>query len=133
MVDESMSHTIIYVFLFIMAAWFIYKQFVPVKGLQNLNAGEFENELKQYGNSIQLIDVRELHEFHQSRIAGAVNIPLSQMKQKLSYISKDKPVYLYCRSGMRSKQAAKILRNNGYNRINHLSGGMMVWKGPIAK
>jgi hypothetical protein len=86
-----MSHTIIYVFLFIMAAWFIYKQFVPVKGLQNLNAGEFENELKQYGNSIQLIDVRELHEFHQSRIAGAVNIPLSQMKQKLSYFPKISP------------------------------------------
>lgn len=128
-----MVNTMIYVFFFILIVWFIFKQFAPIKGLKNLSAAEFENEIKQYGKSIQLIDVRELHEFRQNRIIGAVNIPLSQFKQKLSDISKDKAVYLYCHSGMRSKQAGRILRNNGYTQINHLNGGMLAWKGPITK
>lgn len=128
-----MGNTLIYVFLFILIAWFIYKQFTPVKGLQSLSNIEFENEIKQREKSIQLIDVRESHEFEQSRIVGAVNIPLSQIKQKLGQISKDKSVFLYCHSGMRSKQAGRILSKNGYNAITHLNGGMMAWKGKIVK
>jgi rhodanese-related sulfurtransferase len=51
----------------------------------------------------------------------------------LSEIPKDKSVYLYCRSGMRSKQAARILQKNGFHEIAHLQGGMMSWKGKITK
>jgi phage shock protein E len=66
----------------------------------------------------QLVDVRELSEWRAGHIAGAVHLPLSQLERAKiipSEIAKDKPVYLYCRSGRRSGIAAKILQKQGYD------------------
>jgi rhodanese-related sulfurtransferase len=60
--------------------------------------------------SLILTPHREPFEVQAGYIPGAVNIPLSQLKNRLGEIPKDKQVYLYYRSGMRSKQAAKILK-----------------------
>lgn len=124
---------IIYVIMIVLLVWFVVKQFTPVKGVKNLNGKEFENELKRSENNAQLIDVREIHEFRQGRIVGAKNIPLGEIGQKLEQISIDKPVFLYCRSGMRSKQAGKILSRNGCSQIYNLNGGIMAWSGKVAK
>lgn len=124
---------IIYGIMIVLLVWFVFKQFTPVKGVKNLNGKEFENELKRSENNSQLIDVREIHEFRQGRIVGAKNIPLGEIGQKLEQISTDKPVFLYCRSGMRSKQAGKILSRNGYSQIYNLNGGIMAWSGKVAK
>ncbi|TLS50123.1 rhodanese-like domain-containing protein [Paenibacillus antri] len=107
----------------------LYRQFAPVKGLRTLTPEQFQSESK--GNKV--IDVREIHEYKRSHIKGAVNIPLSQFRQRMGDIPKDRPVYLYCQSGMRSKQAAKILRSNGYADVAELRGGIMSWSGPIQK
>ncbi|TVY01036.1 rhodanese-like domain-containing protein [Paenibacillus cremeus] len=112
--------------------WFIYTRFAGVKGLKNLMQDQFRDELK--GNHPKfLIDVREPMEVTQGFIPGAINIPLSQLKNRIDEIPRDKHVYLYCRSGMRSKQAARILQRNGYRELAHLQGGIMSWKGKIAK
>ncbi|MCZ8513690.1 rhodanese-like domain-containing protein [Paenibacillus filicis] len=113
-------------------SWFVYSRFAGVKGLKNLMPDQFHNELKTNQNKI-LIDVREPIEVKQGYIAGAKNIPLSQIKNRLHEIPKDKRVFLYCRSGMRSKQAARILQKNGFHDLAHLQGGVMSWKGKIAK
>ncbi len=128
-----MGNTVMYVVVSLVIVWFIYKQFAPVKGMKSLNGKEFEVELKQSMNKAQLIDVREISEFRQGRIVGAKNIPLSQIGQMLDQISMDKPVFLYCRSGMRSKQAAKILSRKGYSQIYNLNGGIMAWSGQVVK
>src|SRR5690625_7124958 len=57
----------------------------------------------------QLIDVREPTEFDKGKIRGARNIPLTQLKQRLVELRKDKPVYLYCQNTSRSQRAATIL------------------------
>ncbi len=119
----------LYVLLAVLIVWMLFKQLAPVKGLRNLQLREFKNEYQ--GNP--LIDVRESHEYKRGHIPGAVNIPLSQLKQRLAEIPKDKPVYLYCQSGMRSKQAGKMLRNNGCSQLAHLTGGIMAWDGPTKK
>ena len=119
----------LYALIIVLAAWMLYKRFVPVKGMRNLNLGQFKSEYKGH----KLVDVREVQEFKQGHIAGAVNIPLSQIERRLNEIPKDKPVYLYCRSGMRSKQAAKLLSRHGYNEISQLNGGISVWDGPTTK
>lgn len=119
----------LYALIIALVAWMLFKQFVPVKGMKNLNLQQFKSEYKGH----KLVDVREGHEFKQGHITGAVNIPLSKIERRLNEIPKDKPVYLYCRSGMRSKQAAKILSKNGYNQISQLNGGISVWDGPITK
>lgn len=118
---------IFYVFLFLFILWFLYKQFAPVKGLRNVSAQQFRNEYK--GNI--LVDVREGSEFKRGHIAGAINIPLSQLRRRLSEIPQDRKVYLYCQSGMRSKQAAKLLSRNGYSQLAHLAAGISSWDGPV--
>ena len=114
----------IYILLTVFVFWLLYKQFAPVKGLRNLSPEQFKEESK--GNKI--IDVREGHEYKRGHIAGSVNIPLSQLSQRMGEIPKDKNVYLYCQSGMRSKQAAKALSRNGYTNLANLNGGILSWR-----
>lgn len=117
---------IFYTLLALFVLWMLYKQFAPVKGMRNLTAEQFQEESK--GNKV--IDVREVHEYKRGHIAGAVNIPLSQLPKRLGEIPTDKKVFLYCQSGMRSKQAAKLLSRNGYTNLANLHGGISVWSGP---
>jgi len=72
-----------------------------------------------------IIDVRTPAEFKSSHIIGAKNVPLKTIH---SYHPKQK-VYIICASGMRSKQASKILDKNGYDVVN-VKGGMRKWNGP---
>lgn len=79
----------------------------------------------------QLIDVREPNEYNGGHILGARNIPVTQMKQRMKEIRPDKPVYLYCQSGLRSGRAAQMLYRKGYRDIYHLQGGFKKWTGKI--
>lgn len=117
-----------YLVIIALAVWFVYKQFAPVKGLKNMNAQQF----RQVSKGSKMVDVREPHEFKQGHLPGAVNIPLGQLGRNIADISKETPVYLYCRSGMRSKQAGKVLAKMGYTDIAHLAGGITSWDGPLA-
>ncbi|RAV15324.1 rhodanese-like domain-containing protein [Paenibacillus contaminans] len=125
-------NTIIYVLIGALLIWFLYTRLAGVKGLRNLTPEQFQQELQADRNRV-LIDVREQMEVKQGYIPGAVNIPLSQLKGRLSEIPHDKNVYLYCRSGMRSKQAAKMVLGNGFRELSHLQGGIMAWPGKLAK
>jgi rhodanese-related sulfurtransferase len=79
----------------------------------------------------QLIDVRESNEFEAGHILGARNIPLTQLKTRLKELRPDKPVYLYCQSGLRSGRAAQMLKRKGYGELYHLKGGFKQWQGKI--
>lgn len=81
----------------------------------------------------QLIDVREPQEFDAGHILGARNIPVTQLKQRLIEVRKDKPVYLYCQKSSRSARAAGILRKKGYEDIYQLKGGFKNWTGKIKR
>lgn len=75
-----------------------------------------------------LLDVRTSSEFRGGHIPFAKNIPLNKVANYQG--KKDQPLYLICQSGMRSKQAAKILKEKGYDVIN-VTGGMNRWQGPV--
>ncbi|MFD2973393.1 rhodanese-like domain-containing protein [Peribacillus deserti] len=79
----------------------------------------------------QLIDVREPNEYEAGHVLGARNIPMTQMKMRLKEIRPDKPVYLYCQSGIRSGRAAQLLSRKGYKDLSHLKGGFKRWGGKI--
>ncbi|WP_080874589.1 rhodanese-like domain-containing protein [Oceanobacillus timonensis] len=79
----------------------------------------------------QLIDVREPQEFDKGHILGARNIPVTQMKQRLVEMRKDKPIYLYCQNSSRSARAAQLLHKKGYSDIYQLKGGFKKWTGKI--
>jgi rhodanese-related sulfurtransferase len=101
-------------------------------GLKNLDAVEFKKEIIE-GTDLLIIDVREVHEYKAGYIPGAINVPLSQLNQRINEIPKDKDIYLYCQSGNRSKQAAKILLKEGFSNLTHLQGGIMSWNGKVSK
>ncbi|UOQ42544.1 rhodanese-like domain-containing protein [Halobacillus salinarum] len=92
-----------------------------------------EEEFRQGYRKAQLIDVREPKEFEGGHILGARNIPLSQMRNRLMEIRKDKPVYLYCQNSTRSTRAALMLNKKGYQDLNVLQGGFKKWTGKIKK
>ncbi|WP_438497039.1 rhodanese-like domain-containing protein [Paenibacillus sp. IHBB 3054] len=111
---------------------FMYIRFGKTKGLKTLNGEAFKRELEQSKEAV-LIDVRESGEFKGGHIKGAKNIPLSELNLRLGDLPKDRDLLLYCRSGMRSKRAAKILLKNGFAKIAHLNGGLGAWSGPLLK
>jgi len=90
-----------------------------------------EDEFIEGYRKAQLIDVREPNEFDRGHILGARNIPVTQMKQRLIEIRKDKPVYLYCQGSTRSSRAAQLLNKKGYQDIYQLKGGFKKWTGKI--
>lgn len=111
--------------------WFLYPRIAPVKGLKTLSSDDFKSNLE--GSHIALIDVRQPSEYKEGYIPGALNLPLTQLKHRIAEIPQDKEIYLYCRSGMRSKQAARIMSKKGFSNLLHLHGGISHWSGEIKK
>jgi len=75
----------------------------------------------------RLIDVRTPQEYKSGHIQGARNIPLGEISSRTADVgAKDKPVVVYCRSGMRSSQAKSALEAAGFTEVYNL-GGMSRW------
>jgi len=126
------SSTFITVAILLVIGWFIASRMSGAKGLKAWNDDEFQRELSS-SSAPMLIDVREPNEYKSGYIPGARNIPLSQLNRRLAEIPQDRDLFLYCRSGMRSTNAARILHKHGYTKLSHLKGGIGAWSGKIAK
>jgi sulfur-carrier protein adenylyltransferase/sulfurtransferase len=88
------------------------------------------SELKQMLDNkeeIQLIDVREQHEYQAGHIESAL-IPMNTIPQNLEKISKDKKVIMICRSGNRSGNVIRFMEGNGFENLYNLKGGLLAWK-----
>lgn len=72
-----------------------------------------------------IVDVREEPEFAAGHLLNAVNIPLSQFRERMNEIPHDRPVYLHCRSSQRSYNAARALMNSGYDNVYNISGSFL--------
>ena len=75
----------------------------------------------------QLIDVRELEEWRESRIPGATLIPMSELAERVVEIDHAQPLVVYCRSGGRSLMVAEALQNAGYD-AKSMAGGILEWE-----
>ncbi|MGH3008746.1 MAG: molybdopterin-synthase adenylyltransferase MoeB [Gaiellaceae bacterium] len=77
-----------------------------------------------------LVDVRELDEWTEGRIPGAIHIPRGFLESRVEQAAPDKtqPVLLYCAAGNRSAFAAKSLGELGYENVVSLAGGYVDWK-----
>ena len=72
-----------------------------------------------------IVDVREPNEFANGAIKGAINIPLSELRERMQEIPKDVPVYVHCRSAQRSYNAVMALENSGYDNVYNISGSFL--------
>ncbi len=77
--------------------------------------------------NVAFIDVREPDEYAAGHIPGVKLIPLGSVPSRLSEIPKDKTVIAVCRSGNRSSQATKYLRDQGFDNVHNMTGGMSQW------
>lgn len=74
-----------------------------------------------------LLDVRTKEEFDAGTIPGAVNIPVDSLRDETAKLPKDQRIYLFCQIGLRGYIAARILMQNGFDRVQNLSGGYRLW------
>lgn len=99
------------------------------ENMKTITAKEVETRLTS-GESLNLIDVREVDEVAFGKIPGAVNIPLGLVEFRMNELDKSKEYILVCRSGNRSGHAAMFLEYHGYNVVN-MVGGMLSWEGKV--
>ena len=78
-------------------------------------------------NDVVILDVREDSEYNAGHIPGATLVPLGQIPNRLDEIPKDKTVIAVCRSGNRSSQATNFLRQQGFDNVHNMTGGMNAW------
>ena len=92
-----------------------------------LSPSEFMTKYNQTEGSI-LMDVRTEEEVAAGAITGEMNIVYDDaFATKLSNLEQ-KPIFVYCGSGIRSAMAAKILREKGFNPVYEMDGGLKAWK-----
>lgn len=82
------------------------------------------------GNNVQLVDVRTPKEYNSGKIEGAINIDYfdkDNFKAAFEKLNKNKPLYIYCRSGRRSHESAILLEKMGFKEIHDLKDGYNAW------
>jgi NADPH-dependent 2,4-dienoyl-CoA reductase/sulfur reductase-like enzyme/rhodanese-related sulfurtransferase len=78
---------------------------------------------------VTILDTRTKTEYDAWHIPEAVLMPFTEIRDRLDEIPRDKPVYTYCRSGFRSYIAYCVLKQNGWDDVAFLSGGMITYHG----
>lgn len=83
-------------------------------------------------NEVFLLDVRTSAEYSFGSIAGAVNIPLDELRSRLNEIPTDKSIYIFCAVGLRGYLALKILFAHNFKNVKNLSGGYKTYSTAVA-
>ena len=98
-------------------------------GVRNIDAATFQRQTDEESQEI-ILDVRTAGELSEGMIAGAKHMDVLQadFRQKAATLDLSKPIYVYCKVGGRSSQAAQILRQMGATQVYNLEGGMTAWK-----
>lgn len=94
-------------------------------GVKEINTDHYR---QQFSNTPHiLIDIRSNQEYAGGHIDGAQNIPLSKLPKKLEKLSKEQPIVVICRNGVRGREAVDMLQSSGFDASN-LVGGIMTWR-----
>ena len=97
------------------------------EGVTILDPIQFEEKIKE--QNVQLVDVRTPNEWESGVIENPLKINFleSGFKEKIEKLDKTKPIAIYCKSGGRSGQAAKLLSEIGFKEVYDLKGGILNW------
>lgn len=99
-------------------------------GIFNMFGGGFDKKLEEARatQNARIIDVRTSGEYRSGHVPGAENVPLDRIAGFKA--AANTPLFVYCQSGGRSAQAARILEQNGFTDMTNL-GGIMSYRGPV--
>lgn len=100
----------------------------PKLAVDQLDATAFAEKIKQAKEPI-ILDVRTVEEFQKNHIDKAINIDwtATNFKSEEEKLDKNKPLFVYCLSGIRSKEAAEQLVKDGFKEVHELKGGLAKW------
>ena len=92
-------------------------------------AGDAQELLAEQPPGLVVLDVRTPDEFAEGHIADATNIDFYEpdFAASLDALDKEKPYFVYCRSGNRSESAVAIMEDLGFNEVYELDGGIISW------
>ena len=85
------------------------------------------HELMNNSPEMFLLDVREPSEHNFEKLHHSINIPLSQLRSRLTDLPTDQTIYVYCQVGLRGYLACRILKQHGFN-CKNLDGGFKTYK-----
>lgn len=87
-------------------------------------------QFQQTSNAV-LVDVRRPEEYRDGHIPGSINVPLQHIEEiDLEVSDMSTPLFVYCRSGARSRQATAMLQEMGYEEVHNI-GGILDYKGKV--
>ncbi|MBE2271354.1 MAG: MBL fold metallo-hydrolase [Anaerolinea sp.] len=95
------------------------------KPLRVVDAGEAADLIRK---GALTLDVRTESEFHDERIAGALNIPYTDLPKHMAELPKNRALLIHCQTGIRSQIAASLLERHNFTHFAHLDGGIDAWK-----
>jgi rhodanese-related sulfurtransferase len=101
--------------------------------LRNVSVNDLHQAAQQ---GALVLDVREPYEFAEGHVEGSLLVPLGTISARVGDFPKDEPVYVFCRSGNRSLQAAQMLVDAGYTDVRNVEGGIIAWNNarlPVAR
>lgn len=93
--------------------------------VQEIHAEELM-KLRNNGVNSLLVDVREEHEYVAGHISGAINIPLSQIVERVDELKGHAAMHIVCQLGGRSMRACEFVESHGVEAIN-IAGGTTAW------
>jgi len=88
-------------------------------------------EKKLVDDNVQILDVRTAGEFQSGHLKNALQadwLNKAQFADRTQYLDKNKPVLVYCASGVRSGQAMQLMAKQGFKQVYNMGGGMSAWK-----
>jgi molybdopterin/thiamine biosynthesis adenylyltransferase/rhodanese-related sulfurtransferase/molybdopterin converting factor small subunit len=83
------------------------------------------------GDNFTLIDVRESHEYQIARIPGSTLIPLGTLPNRLQELDPEADIVAHCKSGARSQKAVDLLKQNGFQKVRNMTGGILAWSDKV--
>lgn len=96
---------------------------------RKLTPDEFQSGIS--GQGVQILDVRTAGEFQSGHIKNALQAnwtDKAEFANRIKFVDKDRPVYVYCLGGGRSAAAVEWMKQNGFTKLYDLTGGMNAWK-----
>jgi hydroxyacylglutathione hydrolase len=94
--------------------------------IERITAGSAAEQLDAPDRPL-FLDVRTAAEYGEAHIEGAVNVPLSQLAERMAELPSDRAIVVYCASGYRSAIASSLLSREGMPRVANLVGGLAAW------
>lgn len=117
---------LIFVLSGVMILWPIFQR--RMSGAVDISVNELTRMIND-GKAV-IVDVREPKEFVDGKVPGAKHVPLSQLKERLADLdrNKEQPVIVYDARGPRAHSAASTLARAGFKQLHSLQGGFKAWK-----